>query len=76
MERYYSYSGRSNPEFVHRVAIQEVSDDMLNWCSTYSGKHPSSRWFIQWNPAYRSSAIFQFESEESALVFSLKFGHR
>ena len=72
MERYYSYGGKSNPEFPHRVKVKEVSDEMLHWCSVYRPAGTFDRYYVEYNQNQYS--IFQFETETPALLFKLKYG--
>lgn len=83
MERYYSYGGKSNPEFPHRVKIKDATDEMMHWCSTYPADGPFERYYIEWRPGpqgvtspddHQGGAVFQFELERAALLFRLKFG--
>jgi len=75
MERYCSYQGKFNPEFPHRVSINNVSDSMLHWCSTYRPVGIFDRYYVEWTNSPDSNKVtFQFEAETSALLFKLKFG--
>jgi hypothetical protein len=76
MERYYSYGGKSNPEFRYRVKVKEPSDEMLNWCSTYPVTGSFERYYLEWTniSSDQSQVIFQFETERPAILFKLKFG--
>ena len=78
MEQYYSAGGRSNPDFPHKVKINKLTDEMLIWCQQYpvKGQGYFQRFYIDWNMKYGEviHGIFQFECEEPAIMFSLKFG--
>lgn len=76
MERYYSYGGKSNPEFPYRVKVKDASDEMLNWCSKYPAKGSFERYYIEWTTYNHNlqNVVFQFETEEPAILFKLKFG--
>jgi hypothetical protein len=83
MERYFSYGGKSNPEFRYRVRIKETTDQMMHWCSVYPANGSFERYYIEWHPGPQGKtspndsvcgAVFQFETERPALLFKLKFG--
>jgi hypothetical protein len=76
MERYHSYGGKSNPEFRYKVSVEDVTNQMLHWCSVYPAEGSFERYYIQWNGNYDGSndAVFQFERERPASLFKLKFG--
>lgn len=79
MEQFYSAGGRSNPDFPHQVKINKITDEMLVWCQKYTvkGTGYSQRFYIKWNMKYYGediNGIFQFECEEPAIMFILKFG--
>jgi hypothetical protein len=77
MERYHSYGGKSNPEFRYKIEVNEVSNEMLHWCSVYPSVGSFERYYIEWNSndyAGDIRAKFQFETERPAILFKLKFG--
>jgi hypothetical protein len=76
MERYYSYGGKSNPEFRYRVSVKDVTDQMLHWCSVYPAVGSFERYYIEWSGfgVGSNDAVFQFETERPAILFQLKFG--
>lgn len=71
MRRYYSEGGCSNPNFINKVRVTNVNDEMFHWCSTYPSERPFERWYVEWKD---DGAIFQFETEKPAVLFGLKFG--
>lgn len=75
MNRYHSEGGASNPYFRHTVAVKDVTDEMLNWCSTFKGSEYFERYYVQWTRYSTGGAVFQFETDRAALMFNLKFGH-
>jgi hypothetical protein len=64
MELYRSYSGMSNPNFLYKVALQQVTAEMYEWCDNYDDK--DNRYYANWKE-------FQFENEQTAILFGLKF---
>jgi len=82
MELFYSGGGRSNPDFRYKVRVKKPFDGMMEWCDDYpvTGSGYFQRYYIDWNwnngeEVWMSDyAIFQFEWEEPAIMFALKFG--
>jgi hypothetical protein len=75
MERYYSYGGKSNPEFPYRVRVKGATDVMMHWCSVYPAVGSFERYYIEWPGTEESIyVVFQFETERPAILFKLKFG--
>jgi hypothetical protein len=77
MERYHSYGGKSNPEFRYRVSVENVTDEMMNWCSVYPANSSFERYYIEWDhnqDGDYKNTVFQFETERPAILFKLKFG--
>ena len=78
MELFYSGGGRSNPDFSYKVRVRR-QDGMLEWCDEYpvTGAGHFQRYWVDWrdNGSYDTPyATFQFEWEEPAILFALKFG--
>ena len=76
MEQYYSWGGAPNPNFYHRIILTHklsLSGEMLAWCKEYES---TSRYYITWHGVDKEteSIEFQFEYEEPAIMFALKFG--
>jgi hypothetical protein len=77
MEFFYGGGGSSNPYFAHRIKVKKVSNEMFEWCNDYEvvGAHHFARWHCEHGSAYnRDHDVVQFEREEPALMFALKFG--
>ncbi len=76
MEYFYSESGH-RPYFSHRVRVQKCTVEMYEWCLKYDsqGKH-FRRFHVEWKETKDGAEydIVQFEWEEPALLFVLKFG--
>ena len=49
---------------------------MWDWCCTYPGEGDFHRFHVEWKSIHheRGYDIVQFEQEEPALMFTLKFG--
>ena len=79
MEMFYGGGGRSNPDFIHKVRVKR-QDGMLEWCDAYpvTGSGHFKRYYVDWFDGGRgwdtNHAVFQFEWEEPAIMFALKFG--
>jgi len=83
MELFYGGGGRSNPDFRFKVRIRKNSPDvneMMKWCDDYpTGDHAYfKRYYIDWRDGTKGYdgdyTTFQFEWEEPAIMFALKFG--
>ena len=80
MELFYGGGGRSNPDFVYRFLVKEVSDSMWHWLEDYPLNGPFERWYIQRNgkPSRGSGdaveiPMIQIESRKAAYMFKLAF---
>jgi hypothetical protein len=76
MELFYSGGGNPNPNFLYKVKIKRMTTEAFDWCSNYPSEGYFQRWYVQWGPNRGLDYdIVQFEWEEPALMFALKFGH-
>lgn len=64
MELYRSYGGMMNPNFLYKVALRQVTAEMYEWCDNYNDK--DNRYYANWKE-------MQFENEQTAILFGLKF---
>lgn len=75
MEQYYSYGGASNPDFYYKVNIASDANvsAAFGWCHRYESR---GRYYVQWPGLWNNAEYtqFQFEYEETAILFALKFG--
>lgn len=76
MEQYYSWGGAANPNFYYKIVLTHKlskTGEMLAWCKEYES---TSRYYITWQGVGRETEAveFQFETEEPAIMFALKFG--
>ena len=85
MDLFYSSGGRANPDFLHKVRIKRSAgsqsiSDMMEWCDNYPtvGSGSFQRYYLNFrddNDQFASDCVtFQFEWEEPAILFALKFG--
>ena len=77
MDKYYSYGGAPNPNFYYKVNLPAAASDSaaLAWCHHYPS---AGRYYVQWPGAWNGAEYtqFQFELEETAVLFALTFGVR
>jgi hypothetical protein len=84
MELFYGGGGRSNPDFRFKIRIHRHTggdlSGMMEWCDNYpvTGAGYFQRYYIDWRDPKGDFdgvyATFQFEQEEPAIMFALKFG--
>ena len=79
MELFYSGGGNNRPTFSYRFSVKEVTQEMFDWCSNYKDDgRPFRRWHVIWNQnptrEVKECPLIQFEWEEPAIMFALKFG--
>lgn len=76
MEYFYGGGGRSNPDFVHRFLVKEVTDTMWKWCEDYPLTGPFERWYVQHNSkmgGLEKPPMVQIESRNAAYMFRIAF---
>ena len=76
MELFYGGGGRSNPDFLYRFLVKEVTNEMFKWCENYPLTGPFERWYVQHNTkmgGVDQSPIVQIENKKAAFMFSLAF---
>lgn len=85
MELFYGGGGRSNPDFRYKVKINRYKcgpgsvSDMMEWCDNYpvTGTGYFQRYYVNWRSddgGFDDDHVtFQFEWEEPAILFTLKF---
>lgn len=74
MEKFYGGGGRSNPDFVYRFEVKEVTNEMYKWCEDYPLTGPFERWYIQYSSSQaNANPIIQFESRKAAYWFRLAY---
>ena len=77
MEYFWSDGGNNRPYFRHRVKVDKCTSEMYKWCEEYDDQGvPFRRWHVEWRKidVEREYEVVQFEWEEAALMFVLKFG--
>lgn len=73
---YFHCEGGHRPYFSYRVRVPKCTDEMYEWGLKYDneGKH-FRRFHVEWAGVHqRDYDVVQFEWEEAALMFALKFG--
>ena len=74
MEKFYGGGGRSNPDFVYRFEVKDVTNEMYEWCEDYPLTGPFERWYIHYSSTSKNDKpIIQFESRQAAFMFSLAY---
>ena len=68
MKAYYSWGGKSDPEFRYKVKVDRATAEMIKWCDDYPLNRNFERYYIIWN-----DFTFTFEVEEPAIMFALRW---
>ncbi len=77
MEKFYGGGGNNRPYFPYRIKVKAVTNEMHKWCNDYEivGARHFARWHCEFADMYqRDYDVVQFECEEAAIMFALKFG--
>ena len=81
MELFYGGGGRSNPDFRYKVRVKYPLNGMMEWCNEYPvvGTGYFQRYYVDFRDGRKEShdteyVTFQFETEQPAILFALKFG--
>jgi len=76
MEKFYGGGGRQNPDFRYKVRVKRPCDGAYEWCEEYpvTGAGYFQRWYLDTKEFDQGYMTFQFEIEEAAFMFKLKFG--
>ena len=83
MEMYWSMGGRRNPDFSYKVKIRRHNDNIseaMHWCNDYSPGDSTyfKRYYVDFRNGKEEAedseyVTFQFEWEEPAVLFALKW---
>ncbi len=80
MEIFYGGGGRSNPDFVYRFLVKNVTNEMFRWCEDYPLNGPFERWYIEhrfkvldYQGGQVELPLIQIESRKAAYMFSITF---
>lgn len=73
MEYFYSGGGRSDPDFLYRFAVTEVTTEMWKWCERYPLTGPFERWYVKHARVEGTNDIVTFESRKAAYMFRLAY---
>jgi len=75
--KYFHAGAGADPRFAHRLKVKEVTNEMWTWCDEYdAGTGVDSdfrRWHVSWGDHWLHYHVVQFEWEQAALMFALKF---
>lgn len=77
MEKFYSGGGNNSPRFPYRIKVDRCTTEMYEWCEAYPvpGSGFFQRFHVEWGSSNdKDYDVVQFEWEEPALMFALKFG--
>lgn len=76
MKYFHSYGGRSNPDFPYRIKMPgELPEGAYEWCLAYPDQGALYRRFHceQGHAEHKGYVIMQFEWEEAAMMFALRW---
>ena len=75
MEYFYGGGGRSDPEFLYRFEVKEITNEMWTWCENYPLTGPFERWYVQHasEAKHRPNPIITIENKNAAFMFALAF---
>lgn len=73
MEYFYGGGGRSDPDFLYRFEVKEVTTEMWKWCEDYPLTGPFERWYVKHSTHTNANPIITFESRKAAYMFSLAY---
>jgi len=74
MEYFCGGGGNSNPDFVYRFLVKEITDEMWQWCEDYPLTGPFERWHVKHNTGnFERDTIITFESSKAAYMFSIAY---
>lgn len=74
MELYFSSGGAQNPRFRYKVWVKGPSAEAYQWLQEYPGVDCFDRFYINWTTTRADGTReIQFEREEPAIMFALKF---
>lgn len=80
--KYFHAGAGANPRFAHRLKVKKVTNEMWTWCDEYDAGTGVDSDFRRWHVEFGERSfwvndlgydIIQFEWEQAALMFSLKF---
>jgi hypothetical protein len=69
VEHYHSVNGI--PNFPYKVVVPIISDVMVLWCKDH--EDGDYRYCINWGSSVKKVVELQFENEQTAIIFALKF---
>lgn len=78
MEYFWSDGGNNSPYFKYRIKVNKCTTEAYKWCEAYDdGGVPFRRWHVEWKTVHKDAEyeVVQFEWEQAAIDFALRFGH-
>jgi hypothetical protein len=73
MEYFYGGGGSSDPDFIYRFEVKDVTNDMWKWCEAYPLTGPFERWHVRHVNKSTPNPIITFESRKAAYMFSIAY---
>lgn len=76
MEYFYGGGGRSDPDFVYRFLVKEITNDMWRWCEAYPLTGPFERWYVKRQRGPTGEVVHEtitFESSKAAKMFRIAY---
>lgn len=77
MKYFHSEGGNNRPHFPYRIKVAKCTTEMHKWCTEYpvTGNGYFQRFHVEWSLITKKDYdVVQFEWEEPAIMFALKFG--
>lgn len=76
MEYFHTDGGSNRPYFPHRIKVKKATNEMFTWCNEYQITGHFARWHCIFgsNESNQPYDLVQFERENVAMLFMLKFG--
>ena len=75
MKKYHSEGGTQNPDFLYRVRVKNFTTEMFEWCEAYDDQGDTfCRFYVKRNMYGEGYDRVQFEQEQPAIMFALRFG--
>ena len=73
MEYFYGGGGRSDPDFIYRFEVREITHDMWEWCESYPLFGPFERWYVKHGKIEGTNPTVTFENSKAAYMFSITY---
>ena len=80
MKYFHSSGGNNKPYFAHRIKLTKIVSEAYDWCLEYPDQdRPFRRFHVEWDhyqagqEGHKGYEIIQFEWEEAAIMFTLRW---